>query len=180
MRFTNVSVCALLLLGPPAFATHTCTSPLILDLNGDPIRLYGTHAGVSFDIDGDGEDEEVAWTNPHSQEGFFWLDRNNNHIVDDGRELFGTATFLPTGEPASNGFEALASFDEPSQGGDGGRCDLRGRLDLGGSADLGRRESGWTVSRVGNRQVADVENRGATARLCRDGSDRWDRKLAPI
>lgn len=39
--------------------------------------------------------------------------------VDDGSELFGSSTRLPSGEFAENGFEALGAYDLPELGGDG-------------------------------------------------------------
>jgi hypothetical protein len=119
MTTRTILVLSLLTCSAPALATHPCTSPLILDLNGDGVQVYGVSAGVAFDIDGNGSPERLAWTNPYTEEGFLWLDLNHNQVVDDGSELFGTATLLPTGEPASNGFEALASYDGYDLGGNG-------------------------------------------------------------
>lgn len=110
----------LLVLGArPAAATHPCTSPLILDLDNYGVETTGVERPVQFDIDGDGWKEEIGWTMPEGREGFLWLDGNHNNRVDDGTELFGTATLLPSGEPASNGFEALAVYDDIELGGDG-------------------------------------------------------------
>lgn len=108
-----------LALASPALATHRCSTPLVLDLNDDGVRLWGVSAGVTFDIDADGTLDRIAWTNPSTEEGFLWLDLNGNRVADDGAELFGTATILPTGERASNGFEALAAYDDPIFGGNG-------------------------------------------------------------
>jgi len=43
---------------------------------------------------------------------FLALDLNHNHRIDDGSELFGIGTTLPSGEKASNGFVALAMYDD--------------------------------------------------------------------
>lgn len=93
------------------------TSPLVLDLNGDGIHTTDLFYPVVFDLDGDGDLEWAAWTSPYTEDGFLWLDRNRNGDVDDGRELFGTATVLPGGGHACNGFEALAVFDRMEHGG---------------------------------------------------------------
>jgi hypothetical protein len=54
---------------------------------------------------------------------------NGNGKIDSGRELFGTDTILPSGEKASNGFEALAVYDSPRYGGDGdGQITPRDRI----------------------------------------------------
>lgn len=41
------------------------------------------------------------------------------NCVDNGRELFGIGTRLPDGNPATNGFQALATYDDPALGGNG-------------------------------------------------------------
>ncbi len=57
-----------------------------------------------FDIDGDGVDERVAWTQPDSDVAFLALDRDGDGRITSGKELFGTHT-LPG---VKNGFDALA------------------------------------------------------------------------
>jgi len=84
--------------------------PLVLDLNGDGVRTAGTDDMVSFDLDGDGARDHITWTDP--ADGFLWLNLNEKNHVDDGAELFGIGTLLPNGLRASNGFEALAAYDE--------------------------------------------------------------------
>ena len=47
-------------------------------------------------------------------------------MVDNGSELFGNHTFLPSGQVATDGFNALAYYDRPENGGNGdGRIDAR-------------------------------------------------------
>jgi len=53
-------------------------------------------------------------------EGFLWLNLSGGkNCVDNGRELFGIGTRLPDGNPATNGFQALAMYDDPALGGNG-------------------------------------------------------------
>lgn len=101
----------------PSRACHD-GSPLILDLNGDGLRTVDRDSPVLFDIDGDGHKELVTWTLWETEEGFLVLDRNRNGRIDSGREFFGDATQLPSGELASHGFQALAIFDQAPWGGD--------------------------------------------------------------
>lgn len=91
--------------------------PLILDLNGDGIHTTSLASPVLFDARGDGNFVEMAWTDPGTVEAFLWVDLGRNNRVDDGRELFGTGTILPSGERAAHGFEALAAYDQPTHGG---------------------------------------------------------------
>lgn len=92
-------------------------SPLVLDLDGDGVQTTDLFASVRFDLDGDGVLERSSWTCSWTEEGFLWLDLNGNGTVDSGRELFGQGTLLPSGETATNGFEALSIYDDPSYGG---------------------------------------------------------------
>lgn len=109
---------AAIFLCAPASAEHPCTSPLVLDLDGDGrILTSGLENAVEFDINGDGLLDSIGWTALDSEDGFLWLDLNLNGEVDDGSELFGSSTLLPTGEFASNGFEALAVYDRETFGG---------------------------------------------------------------
>ncbi|MGE5468715.1 MAG: heme utilization protein, partial [Ignavibacteria bacterium] len=89
-------------------------SPLVLDLNDDGVKTTGLGAGVHFDLRADGHATNVGWVSPH--DGFLALDRNNDGLINDGSELFGTATRLATGKTAANGFEALRELDTNHDG----------------------------------------------------------------
>lgn len=145
------------LAGSPVSACHD-GSPLVLDLDGDGFWGTGPEDPTWFDLDGDGLRELITWNHRHSNDGFLWFDRNGNGEVDGGAELFGDATPLPSGKVAANGFEALAAFDSPSEGGDGDQVitaadaiwhdlqlwidgDADGTLDPGESGPLAR----WSV-----------------------------------
>lgn len=88
--------------------------PLIVDTSGRGYRLTDVADGVQFDINGDGRTEQLSLTDPDRDVGFLAVDRNGNGVIDDGEELFGSATPIawPSGVTrASNGFEALATLD---------------------------------------------------------------------
>lgn len=93
-------------------------SPLLIDLENNSRQYHLTSAanGVSFDISADGHPVRMGWTRASSPVGFVTLDRNNNGVIDDGSELFGTATLLRDGRRASNGFVALADIDDNMDG----------------------------------------------------------------
>lgn len=93
--------------------------PILLDLDRNGFRLVGTDGGVSFDLDADGAPERLGWTAAGALDGFLCRDLNGNGTIDDGRELFGTATLLEGGELAENGYLALAELDQVPQGGNG-------------------------------------------------------------
>jgi len=97
-----------------------CGSPVLLDLDRNGFNLAGLDDGVRFDIDADGDSENVAWTKPTESDGFLCFDRNGNGAIDDGEELFGDATpFLLSDGVAPHGYSALAEFDTATLGGNG-------------------------------------------------------------
>jgi hypothetical protein len=78
---------------------------LSLDLR-NPYRLTSVEDGVQFDIDADGDVEQVSWTEAGSDVAFLARDRNDDGMITDGRELISDHT-IP-GE--RNGFNALLSL----------------------------------------------------------------------
>jgi len=88
----------------------TGTSPILIDLDRNSFHLAS--GPVFFDIDNDGEEEAISWTEAGQKDAFLCLDRNGNGIIDDGSELFGDATRMDAGNLAAHGYLALAEFDE--------------------------------------------------------------------
>ncbi len=90
--------------------------PLALDLDGDGIETIGASqaSAILFDHNGDGRLTGSGWVKP--DDGFLVLDRNGNGTIDNGSELFGVDTPLPSGRFATTGFEALSSVDTNSDG----------------------------------------------------------------
>lgn len=78
--------------------------PLVLNFDGELPDLDTQN--FSFDIDCDGESEQLAQLKNGS--GFLALDKNSNGHVDDGSELFGTHN--------GNGFYDLRRYDNDKNG----------------------------------------------------------------
>lgn len=89
-------------------------TPLILDLNGDGVHTTSVDQGVAFDIEGNGQVVQTAWSD--GKDGFLALDINGDGHINSGRELFGNGTLLSNGNKARDGFESLAQYDNNQDG----------------------------------------------------------------
>lgn len=76
------------------------TDPLVISLDGTAPQL--TDATFEFDLNNDGKTENIGFVSPGS--GFLAFDKNGDHIINNGSELFGPGT--------GNGFSELSAFDE--------------------------------------------------------------------
>jgi hypothetical protein len=89
-------------------------TPLVLDLNGDGIQTIASVNGVVFDVDNDGQSEQVGWTS--AADGLLVRDLNGDGQINDGGELFGEGTALADGSKAKDGYVALRALDSNLDG----------------------------------------------------------------
>ena len=80
------------------------TDPLVINLDTDIGSV--TDQKFLFDLDSDGDEEEISFAGKGS--GFLALDRDGDGRIGDGSELFGTKS--------GDGFKDLAAFDEDGNG----------------------------------------------------------------
>lgn len=80
------------------------TDPLVVNLNSNVASV--TDQKFIFDLDADGETEEISFAGEGS--GFLALDKNGDGIINNGNELFGTKS--------GDGFKDLAVYDEDGNG----------------------------------------------------------------
>ncbi|MBE5883805.1 MAG: hypothetical protein E7291_05265 [Lachnospiraceae bacterium] len=85
-------------------ASFKMCDPLVINLDTDVAEL--SDQNFYFDIDADGEKDEIAQLSTGS--GYLALDHNGDGKINDGSELFGTAS--------GNGFTDLAQYDEDGNG----------------------------------------------------------------
>ena len=82
----------------------TFTDPLVINL--DVPNATVSDVKISFDLDCDGSAESISALD--SQSGYLALDLNDDGIINDGSELFGTSS--------GNGFADLAKYDSDKNG----------------------------------------------------------------
>lgn len=91
------------------------SSPIIVDMAGDGVRLTSAGDGVVFRLKPKGFGL-WAWTERGSDDAFLALDLDQNGRIDDGSELFGDGS-KQLASPNPTGFKALAYYDMGAQGG---------------------------------------------------------------
>jgi hypothetical protein len=89
-------------------------TPIVLDLNGDGIKTLSIEKGVRFDLGATGQAVQAGWVDP--ADGLLVRDRNGDGVINDGTELFGEASILPSGETAAHGYVALQAMDSNGDG----------------------------------------------------------------
>ena len=87
-----------------AMEDYICVDPLVFNLDGNVNSI--SDQKFLFDLNADGTEEEISFTNQGS--GFLALDKNGDGKINDGSELFGTKS--------GDGFADLAAYDEDGNG----------------------------------------------------------------
>jgi hypothetical protein len=82
----------------------TKMDPLVINFSGKATEL--TDSKFQFDLDSDGDKENISFVKPGS--GFLAFDRNQDGVINNGKELFGPSS--------NNGFAELAALDDDKNG----------------------------------------------------------------
>jgi Ca2+-binding EF-hand superfamily protein len=117
-------------------------TPIILDLDGNGVQTLNVSEGVMFDLFADGATINTGWVS--RGDGLLVMDRNHDGRINDGAELFGSATRLANGQRASDGYGALRELDSNGDGvvdaQDGAFADLRVWVDANSDGVSGQGE----------------------------------------
>lgn len=113
--------------------------PLVINFEGPTAAL--TNNKFSFDIDADGDDDQISFATGGS--GFLAFDVNNDGTINNGSELFGPQS--------GNGFNDLAQYDGDNNGWIDENDDIYSKLRI------------WTKDENGNDQLFALGVKGIGA-----------------
>lgn len=121
------------------FGEPRLCDPLVINLNTNIASV--SDQKFFFDLDSDGEEEEISMLNSNS--GYLSLDKNNDGIINNGSELFGTKS--------GNGFQDLQQYDS----------DENGWIDE--ADEIFKKLKIWTMDEHGNSRLIDLQTAGVGA-----------------
>lgn len=109
------------------------TDPLMINLDTNVGSV--SDKKFFFDLDADGKEEKISFAGQGS--GFLAFDKNDDGVINDGSELFGTKS--------GDGFKDLAAYDEDNNGWIDENDDIYNRLKV------------WTKDENGNDHLIDLK-----------------------
>lgn len=118
---------------------YVMCDPLVVNFGGDVAELGDQK--FFFDLDADGEEEEISGFSSNS--GFLALDLNGDGVINDGSELFGTKS--------GNGFADLAKYDSDGNGWIDDNDEVFAKLKI------------WTKDADGNDVLVSAKDKGMGA-----------------
>jgi hypothetical protein len=89
-------------------------TPIVLDLDGNGVSTRSISQGTTFDLFATGKEVNTGWVS--SNDGLLVLDRSGDGTINDGSELFGSATTMGDGSKATDGYAALRELDGNADG----------------------------------------------------------------
>jgi hypothetical protein len=129
-----------------AMEDYICVDPLVFNLDGNVNSI--SDQKFLFDLNADGTEEEISFTNQGS--GFLALDKNSDGKINDGSELFGTKS--------GDGFADLAAYDEDGNGFIDEADSVFAKLKI------------WVLDENGNRRLYSLLDKGVGAIALKNAS----------
>lgn len=121
------------------FGTPRLCDPLVINLDTNIAEV--SDQKFLFDIDADGEKESISMLN--SASGYLAFDKNEDGIINDGSELFGTQS--------GNGFYDLLQYDKDGNGWIDEADEIFDKLKI------------WQMSEDGSSKLIDLKEAGIGA-----------------
>mgnify|MGYP001179556968 CR=1 FL=1 len=137
-------------------------TPLVLAFRGEAVQ-FNTAVAANFDLTGT-MSVRTDW--PTSTTPWLALDRNSNGKIDDGGELFGSATLLRSGDVASDGFAALGELDSNADGRIDANDEQWARLLVWSDVDSDRVSAANELSSVATRDLVAIDLDHVVERRC--------------
>jgi hypothetical protein len=128
--------------------------PLVINLSSGCATV--SDQKFYFDLDADGTSEEVSMLNSGS--GYLALDKNGDGIINDGSELFGTAS--------GNGFSDLAEYDSDQNGWIDEADEIFSKLKV------------WSINENGESELLSLKEAGVGAICLKNSSTEFSLKGA--
>jgi hypothetical protein len=170
-RLSALSAAQLQALSGDQLDALIAATPIMLDLDGLGLATVSARDGARFDLLANGRPQTWGWVG--RGDALLARDLDGNGLIDDGRELFGSATLRPDGTRHGHGYAALAALDDNGDGlvsaADAAFGQLRlwtdedvdGRTDPGELRTLG--ELGVAALDLAHRASAEISNGNALA-----------------
>ena len=140
--------------------------PLIVNFTGHAAEFTDTK--FQFDLNSDGDKEDIPWLAPGS--GFLVFDKNHDGIVNNGKELFGPKTGFGFAELAKFDTDGNNWIDENDQdfnklsvwsGNSGETSFLTSLKDAGiGAISLANTKTDFTIKDQSNSTLGKIRNTG--------------------
>ncbi|HEY0133654.1 MAG TPA: hypothetical protein VGB85_06225, partial [Nannocystis sp.] len=142
--------------GRPVWDYEACNTPLVLSFDGALEFTPAPTTAAAFDIHGGtGTCVRADW--PTAATPWLALDRDGDGQIAGGQELFGSATRMPAGTGAHNGFQALAELDS-NRDGKISPTDARwGELVLWADHDADRVSTQWELLPLASFEVVEID-----------------------
>ena len=137
-------------------------TPLVLAFRGEAVQ-FNTAVAAGFDLTGT---MSVLTDWPTSTTPWLALDRNGNGRIDNGGELFGSATLLRSAEVARDGFAALAELDSNADGRIDANDEQWARLLVWSDVDSDRVSAANELSSVATRDLVAIDLDHVVDRRC--------------